>query len=312
MIDTIIGFILKLIKNIFLGFIGLILLLILIRSCNVWIVNPYKLKTEVIEEYKEKNILLKRWDIGTGFNRGFITTSSAGSTYWFEIINPKQFKNKLFDIEDNKYGSYPLRGSSQYYLPNLVYNGQVNYVIKDLINDKNKGNDFSEIKKIVERNKEEILDKGFYHRKEDYDMIKNRKFRFIVRILTPTDEVYEGKKVYKGEYGYYILNEDKTILTEVLYLGLKYKEPEKYFDKMTRYKEINWEEYINKNGNLIFLIPAERLDEINFGAKEFYEDDDIEDRKSVEYFLNLFKEFEKYHNKETYRFAVLKRIINEK
>lgn len=290
----------KLIIGIMLAFIGLILLLILVRAFNVFILNPYKLKTEVIEEYEKKNVLLKRSDMITGFDGGFVTESDYGSTYWFRIVNPKQFKNNLFNIQRNKYGAYPLYSRK----PNLMYNGQINYVITSLINDKNKGNDFSKIEEIINKDKDEILEKGFYHPESDKEKIKNRVFRFTVKILTPISYEYKGNKIYKDDYDYYILNKEKNILKEITLENYEYKEPEKYFYKMTRYSKINWEEYIEKNENLIFLVPYEELNNYEIDEK-YYKDNNIEDVKSEKYMLDLFEQFSKYHNKETYRFAIL-------
>lgn len=88
-----------------------------------------------------------------------------------------------------------------------------------------------------------------------------------------------------------------------------YEVYEKNFEEMTRYTEIDWEEYMKENKSLVFLIPYE-LSNNSFGLK-YYKDEKEEDKESVEYLMKLFKEFEKYYNKDTYRFAILKWGIKE-
>lgn len=308
MIRILINFIKKLIMII----VGIILFFTLINVINVFIVYPYQLKTEVIDRYKAKNILLKRNDMRTGHYSRFLNIFCEGyPTTWFEIVNPKQFENPLFNIGHNRYGSYPVstQCTSSFWYPDIVTKGQINYVIMDLINDKSKGNDFSKIEEIVNKKKEEIIEKGFYYN----HYIKDGEIYFIVKIITLTNIVVEGKEVYEDVYGdYYILNDDKNVLIRINDEDSKYKkvkkyseyeEPEKIFEKMTRYSEINWEEYIKKNKSLVFLIPYA---EVPF-YKNYYENEDDEDRKIGEYLFNLFKEFDKYYNKETYRFAIIKK-----
>lgn len=292
--EEIIIIILKWIRNIIIGFIAMIIFFILLRLVNVWFVYPHQMKMRIIEEYKSKNILLEKRYVKTSFHGGFVTTSPRGSTYFFKTTNQKQFNHDLFG--GGGYGNYGLDET-----PNLIFRGEVNYIVNDLINDKNKGNNFSEIEKIIKEKKDEIMKKGFYHRYE----ADNRGLYLIIRILIPTNEEFEGNKVYTNG-SYYILNKDKTILTKIPSDNIKYEKPEKYFDEMTKYSEINWEEYINDNGILIFLTPKESIYALN--PPKYYEDND-EDKKSEKYMLDLFKKFEKYYNKDTYNFAILKKYV---
>lgn len=124
----------------------------------------------------------------------------------------------------------------------------------------------------------------------------------------PTNKEYEGNRVYISGEDRYILNEDKTIMTKISFEDIDYGLYERKFEKMTRYTEIDWEEYMKENKSLVFLIPYE-LSNNSFGLK--YYEDEKEDKESVEYLIKLFKEFEKYYNKDTYRFAILKWGIKE-
>lgn len=175
--EKIIFIIIKIIKKIFIWIFAIILFFILIRTIRVFIINPYKIKTEIIEEYKNSNVLLKRSDMRIGYSSGFLPIFD--NRYWLKIVNPKQFKNKLFDIKYNKYGTCLYGLHELEYYPNIFYYSQVNYVISNLINDKSKGNDFEKIEEIIDKKSKEILNKGFYH--SEYD--KNSKFRLAVEII---------------------------------------------------------------------------------------------------------------------------------
>lgn len=292
--EEIIIIILKWIRNIIIGFIAMIIFFILLRLVNVWFVYPHQMKMRIIEEYKIENILLEKRDIKTSFHGGFITTSPIGSTYFFKIINQKKIKSNLFD---NSPGIYGLEET-----PNLIYEAEINYIVNDLINDKNKGNNFSEIEKIINEKKEEIMDKGFNSGIDP----ESRKIYFIPRILVPINEEFEGNKIYT-DGSYYILNKDKNILTEIPSDNIKYKIPEKYFDEMTKYSEINWEEYIKEKEAIIFLTPNVGI--FTIYISRYHEDNTEEGEKSIKYMINLFKKFEKYYNKDTYNFAILKKYV---
>lgn len=287
--------ILKWIRNIIIGFIAMIIFFILLRLVNVWFVYPHQMKMRIIEEYKSKNILLEKRYVKTSFHGGFVTTSPRGSTYFFKTTNQKQFNHDLFGGDG--YGNYGLDET-----PNLIFRGEVNYIVNDLINDKNKGNNFSEIEKIINEKKEEIMDKGFNSGIDP----ESRKIYFIPRILVPINEEFEGNKIYTDD-SYYILNKDKNILTEIPSDNIKYKIPEKYFDEMTKYSEINWEEYIKEKEAIIFLTPNVGI--FTIYISRYHEDNTEEGEKSIKYMINLFKKFEKYYNKDTYNFAILKKYV---
>ncbi|WP_156300205.1 hypothetical protein [Streptobacillus canis] len=238
-------------------------------------------KEEILNNYKEnKNIILPE-DL---FDIKYYDTLSDENNNNYNIIyrNDITLRTDIIKINNNIVNDD--------FLIHKI--GEKEYIINKYFFDKNKGNDFSKIEEYIEKNKNEI-----YKALLGDEWRKGRKIFFEIEILYKIDNknfYWDNKKISIKDHEIY----ESQKLDLINYVEENEK---KFFDKKTKYEEIDWTSYINfmksypvlrmyieyenSSGNIEIL-------EINSNFEKYEE------------LVEIYRKIEKWYNKDTFDFII--------
>ncbi|WP_197035268.1 hypothetical protein, partial [Oceanivirga salmonicida] len=179
------------------------------------------------------------------------------------------------------------------------------YIINELLYDKSKGNHFEKIDEYIQKNKERIF-KIFLND----DWKNGEAVKFKLDVLRNIDFNKKNHKFYFRKnrnaniknYAIIPIREDNS----KEYVELQEREKQ-FFNEEIKYEDIDWGKYIEHMGDypVLIMYVEERIPDDSEEGYHIY-DSDIREREieytpeKVKALKELYKEFEKYYNKDTF------------
>lgn len=260
-------------------------------------------RDRILSEYTKKtNIIMNDVEFKVIYNNLSI------KSYNIKLENTKRLKTKYIPIKYNEYW-----GSNSYQL-DIHRLGEEEYIINELLFDHSKGNYFDKIEEYLDENKERIL-KSFMpiDSNDETDIF----FEIMIsnKLNKELDNIYFNRynyfKIENNEYKY-IWNDGKNPLnnfSEKEYFNNRNKKEKIFFNKPTKYDDIDWSKYMEYMGDYPILI-------MMIKKKEYIEEDkytkyennilDSDNKKEFEEIKRIYKEIEKWYNPETFKFVIRK------
>ena len=170
--------------------------------------------------------------------------------------------------------------------------GEYAYIGNEYLYDKSKGNHFEKIEEYIEKNKEKIY-KIFLGDNWKKGINISLKIRLFNKVDNENYYWYNQKFVIDnhllkriGEY------DDEE------YINKKEKE---FFKEKVKYEEIDWEKYIPSVGDYPVLVMVVDYENKEKETDKFSIDQDSEKYEKLQ---EIYKELEKFYNKETFDFII--------
>ena len=152
---------------------------------------------------------------------------------------------------------------SRVFIDIMIKYGFKPYVLNELIYDKAKGNDFSEIERILGKYEDKKIEASVVDRWQCYPNYESASIMFVL------DEcMIHDYKNGTAKFSY----------EKILKYGSRLKE---YFSKMRKFEEINWYEFMKYNSihPVIYInikdISKEELEKVRNEVKKYYNSDEV-------------------------------------
>ncbi len=267
-------------------------------------IEPYLYKEGLLNKYEEeKNIIMNKKNIKIGAT-SYGTDPEGGKNYPVEYIQTEKLKTNYFENE------YSTTFKRDRYPEDLHITGEKTYIINELLYDKSKGNHFEKIDEYIQKNKEKIFKVFLGENWENGEAIK-----FEIEILRNLDFSKKNEKFYYRKYRNaniknYVINPIDEDNLKDYEKGLEREK--QFFNEKVKYEDIDWEKYIDYMGDypvLIMYIQKKVYDEAKKKRYWIFEVDIREEYmrhtpERVKGIKEVYKEFEKYYNKDTFTFAI--------